>query len=246
MAWTTGLQLVKTVGRGRARLGAGRPGARALESFLAPWAALLTVHATVFGSLKHGVQQVAATFLGVLLAFVAGRSSASARCPSASRCSSAWPPGPCGGCGAETTAAATALIVLTTGYEDETGLLAERLLDTGIGVAVGLLVNLVFWAPLRDRAAAHRVGLLDDEIGALLERVADDLEHERSSEAADRWVERTHQLDDAVGQAGGVLGQARESGKLNPRPAAPGRCARPPASTRCSPAWRRRSRTPAA
>jgi len=37
-----------------------------------------------------------------------------------------------------TTAAATALVVLTAGYSDDGGMLVARLLDTGIGIAVGL------------------------------------------------------------------------------------------------------------
>src|ERR1700759_3967809 len=41
------------------------------QAFMAPWAALLTVQATVFGTLKRGVQQAAASVLGVLTAFAA-------------------------------------------------------------------------------------------------------------------------------------------------------------------------------
>jgi uncharacterized membrane protein YgaE (UPF0421/DUF939 family) len=51
-----------------------------------------------------------------------------------------------------TTAAATALVVLLTGYSDDAGLVFTRLLDTGIGIAVGLLVNLLVWPPLRAAA----------------------------------------------------------------------------------------------
>ena len=53
-----------------------------------------------------------------------------------------------------TTAAATALVVLTTGVSDDTSVLFSRLIDTGIGIAVGLLVNLLVWPPLRLAIAA--------------------------------------------------------------------------------------------
>src|SRR5689334_23598583 len=42
------------------------------QPFLAPWAALLTVHATVYRTFARGLQQVTAAVLGVLLAFVVG------------------------------------------------------------------------------------------------------------------------------------------------------------------------------
>ena len=42
------------------------------QPFLAPWAALLTVHATVYRTFARGAQQVASAVLGVLLAFAAG------------------------------------------------------------------------------------------------------------------------------------------------------------------------------
>ena len=40
--------------------------------FLAPWTALLTVHATVYRSLSHGVQTSIASALGVGLSFIIG------------------------------------------------------------------------------------------------------------------------------------------------------------------------------
>src|ERR1700709_802804 len=70
--WTNALQMLQTV------LAAGNAWVLAVhvfgipQAFLAPWAALLTVHATVFRTLKRGVQQVGASVLGVLLAFAAG------------------------------------------------------------------------------------------------------------------------------------------------------------------------------
>ena len=40
---------------------------------MAPWAALLTVQATVFGTVRGGTQRAAASVLGVLIAFGAWR-----------------------------------------------------------------------------------------------------------------------------------------------------------------------------
>lgn len=42
------------------------------QPFLAPWAALLVVHATVYRTMSRGVQQVLATVVAILLASVVG------------------------------------------------------------------------------------------------------------------------------------------------------------------------------
>jgi uncharacterized membrane protein YccC len=95
-------------------------------------------------------------------------------------------------------------------------MLLSRLLDTGIGIAVGLLVNLLVWPPLRDRSAAHQIDALDDRIGELLSEMAEGGDPEA-------WIARTREIDDDIDSAWGVVRQARESGRLNPRRAARGR-----------------------
>src|SRR3954449_13373578 len=71
VVWTTTTQLVKTT---VAAVVAWTLAVRVFhfqQAFLAPWAALLTVHATVFRTLRRGVQQVGATVLGVVVAVAA-------------------------------------------------------------------------------------------------------------------------------------------------------------------------------
>ena len=72
MSWTEWLQLVKTV---VAAVIAWLLAERVFDlpqSFLAPWAALLVVHATVYRTFSRGLRQVTGAVLGVLLAW-AGR-----------------------------------------------------------------------------------------------------------------------------------------------------------------------------
>src|SRR4051794_1974657 len=186
------------------------------QPFLAPWAALLTVQATVFGTLKRGLQQAAASIIGVLLAFAAGSAPGVGALSVGLVVLAGLLAGSVRGLRAETTtAAATALVVLAAGYSDDGGMLLSRLADTGVGVAVGLLVNLIVWPPLRDRSAARRIDAIDDHIGDLLVDMARDLRGGRAR--GEEWIARTNDLNGELDEAWQGLGQARESARLNPR-----------------------------
>ena len=72
VVWSDASQIVKTVAAAVIAWVIARDVLGIAQPFLAPWAALLTVHATVYRTLARGAQQVGATVLGVLLAFAAG------------------------------------------------------------------------------------------------------------------------------------------------------------------------------
>ncbi len=216
--WTSALQLAKTALAAALAWVIAHGLLDVAQPFLAPWAALLTVNATVFGTLRHGAQQVGATVVGVLVAFAAGHMFGVSALSLGIAVLIGLAAGTVRGLRAEaTTAAATAIVVLTTGYSDDGGMLAARLLDVGIGVATGLLVNLLVWPPLRDRSAAHQIDVIDDRIGELLCEIDAGLRAGRAD--IDEWIERTEALDEEIDEGRRVLGQARESGRLNPRPA---------------------------
>jgi hypothetical protein len=119
--------------------------------------------------------------------------------------------------GEGTTIAATALVVLTTGFSDNDNLLVSRLLDTAIGVGVGLLVNLVVWPPLRRRTAIAALDALDDRIGQLLTDMGDGLAAGVTPDDVDTWVDRTRELDEELDRAWSLVRQAAESARMNPR-----------------------------
>jgi hypothetical protein len=79
------------------------------------------------------------------------------------------------------------------------------------------------WPPLRDRAAARHIDVIDDRLGELLVRMAEQIEEGCDPDKADDWIEHSDRLDDDVDRAWRVLAEARESGRLNPRPTAPRR-----------------------
>ncbi len=216
--WTNALQIVKTVAAAVIAWVLAVYVFDIEQAFLAPWAALLTVHATVYRTFRRGAQQVGATVLGVLVAFALGSLLGLNALSLGLTILVALVAGSVRGLRAEsTTAAATALVVLTTGASDEAGALLTRLADTGIGIAVGLLINLLVWPPLRDRSAAAHVDAIDDRLGELLSEIAATLRGSVGDEDVDGWTTRTSELDGDIERAWGVVRQARESGKLNPR-----------------------------
>ncbi|HET7193930.1 MAG TPA: aromatic acid exporter family protein [Nocardioides sp.] len=201
LAWVLAVELVGTT-----------------QSFLAPWAALLVVQATVFRTFSQGARQVAAAVGGVVLAWSVGNLVG----PDVAALGAVVFLGLLLGSsrfleGEATTAAATGLVVLTTGFADDQHVLVDRLLDTGIGIAVGLIVNVAVWPPLRRRTAIAALDDLDDRIGALLVEVADGVGGECSRDDVAGWLETTRDLDELIDRAWAMVRQARESAVLNPR-----------------------------
>lgn len=188
------------------------------QPFLAPWSALLTVHATVYRSVSRGAQQVGSTVLGVLLSFVLAEllgingltlflamlvALLLARV------------GPLRDEGV--TVATTALFVLTTGYGQQENMLGDRILATVLGIGVGVLVNLLVLPPLNHRSAAQHVDTIDDRLGRLLCGIAESLRRNDSDEAVADWIDETRHLDKELDHAWQSIGYARESTRLNPR-----------------------------
>ncbi|MFZ0388541.1 MAG: aromatic acid exporter family protein [Solirubrobacteraceae bacterium] len=221
VSWSNASQLAKTVLAAVAAWVLAVDVLHLSQAFMAPWAALLTVQTTVFGTVRGGRQQAAASVLGVLIAFGAWRLLGLNAASLGLAVLAGLIVGSIRGVRAETTTAATALVVLTTGYLNNGNMLVARLEDTGIGIAVGLLVNLLVWPPLRDRSAARQIDVIDDRVGQLLADMAEQFRH--GSADPDDWIARTSELGNDVNRAWRVLEEARESGRFNPRRATAGR-----------------------
>lgn len=219
--WTEVLQLVKTV---VAAVAAWVLAARVFElpqAFLAPFAALLVVHSTVYRTFSRGLRQVAGAVLGVLLAWAVGSYLGLNTVAVSVLLVAGLLIGSLRWFRDETTAvAATGLIVLTTGFSTHDMVLLDRLFDTTIGIVVGLAVNMVVWPPLRDYSAARAIDAVDDGVGELLCRIADELHEAVDAEQVSGWVDRTRELDEDIETAWALLRQSRESGRFNPRRAA--------------------------
>ncbi|MFZ1997531.1 MAG: FUSC family protein [Solirubrobacteraceae bacterium] len=223
LMWAEASQLAKTVGAAVVAWVLAVHVFHLSQAFMAPWAALLTVHATVFGTLQRAAQQAGASVLGVLIAAGASQLFGASALALGATVVAGMLAGGVPGLRAPMTTATTAVVVLTTGYVGRGGMLADRLIDTGIGIAVGLLVNLLVWPPLRDRAAARHIDVIDDRLGELLTKIAGALGEGCATEAADDWIVHTRRLDGGIDRAWHVLEEARQSGRLNPRRAVPAR-----------------------
>src|SRR4051794_12591778 len=146
------------------------------QPFLAPWAAVLVVHATVYRTVSRGGQQVVATFLGVILAWAAGTVLGTGPVSMGLMLAVGYLLGRHRWLAQEsTTIATTGVVVLATNAITDNDLLLSRLVDTSVGVVVGLAVNLLVWPPLRDRMAWTQAHRLPRELADLLGKIASGL-----------------------------------------------------------------------
>ncbi len=192
------------------------------QAFLAPWAAVLVVHSTIHRTLARGAQQVSATFLGVFLAWLAGQLFGLGALAMGAMLLVAFGVGRVRWWRDEAmTIGTTGIVVLATNAIGDANVLAGRLLDTSIGVVVGLAVNLFVWPPLRDRAAWSRLDQLPLDLCEVLDELASGLGPELAPDQAEQWVVRLRAVDVRVDEAWGLVRQARESSRLNPRRSRP-------------------------
>ena len=221
LRWSSLIQLLKTVVAAVIAWVLASQTFALPQPFLAPWAALLVVHATVYRTFSRGLKQVAGAVLGVLLAWAVGNIWGLSTVAVAALLAAGLLVGTVRWFRDESTAvAATGLIVLTTGFSTQDQVLVDRLYDTAIGIGVGLAVNLLVWPPMRDLSAARAIEAIGARVGTLLSDMAAQLRTSCDEEQVAEWVNRTRDLDDELDQAWALLRQAKESGRLNPRRAA--------------------------
>ncbi|GAA0979828.1 hypothetical protein ENKNEFLB_02253 [Nocardioides aquaticus] len=188
------------------------------QPFLAPWAALLTVHATVRTSVWRGGQTVVATFLGIIVSFLAvvtlggGVVSLGAAVLVGlllARLTAIRAEG--------VTVATTALFVLTSSADGASIVLLHRFADTLLGVAVGVAVNFLVVPPLDDRLTERQLDQVDRRLGNLLRRIADDLSLPASNEHAQAWIDETRAIDADLDRGEELLRHSRDSQRYNVR-----------------------------
>lgn len=186
--------------------------------FLAPWTAILTVHATVYRSVTRGLGTIISSLIGVLLSFAIGTylgvnvwtiAAALFIGLCASRLRLLRDEG--------LAIATTALFVLGAGFSSQEPLLVDRIEEVIVGAAIGFAVNFVVIPPMRDRQAARYVDNINRRVGRVMIDMADELSTSWDTPRADAWLLETISMDDELDSAKETVRFARESSHFNPR-----------------------------
>lgn len=212
------LQILKTVIAGTAAWWFSTSVLDSQLAFLAPWTALLTVHATVHRSLSRGIQTTAASSIGVGLSFVVGYflgvslwTFALALLVGVAAARISW-------IRDEGVAiATTAIFVFGSGFDEQTPLLDDRILEVAVGVAAGVLVNLLIVPPLGDKQAGRYVDSINERMGSVLASISQEFSDSWNTDEAEAWFQETESMTRELNSAWTVVRFARESRRANPR-----------------------------
>jgi hypothetical protein len=189
---------------------------------LAPLAALLTVQVTIYRSVTVGLQRAAAVVAGVLLALLAARVLGLHAWSIGVVVSAALILGQLLRLGPQAVQVpVSALLVLALGAQSNL-YPRDRVVETLLGGAVAVVVNLVVVPPLYTRSADQELAGLADAIAGLLEDVAAGLAEAWDSARARGWLQRARRLHERIDQTRETLTQAEESVRYNPRRAVGG------------------------
>lgn len=183
-------------------------------AFMAPWTALLTVHATVHRSFSRGVQTTVSSAVGMGLAFVVIYflgvniwTFAFALFVGLLGARMSW-------IRDEGVAIATTAIFIFTAPEP---MFFDRSLELLVGVGVGIVVNLLVVPPLKNRQAAKYVDSINRRMGAVLVNMSDEFSKTWDMDSAEAWLKETDSMSEELNSAWQVVRLARESQRKNPR-----------------------------
>ena len=183
---------------------------------LAPLTALLVVQVTLYESLTSGLQRVASVVLGVLVAVVLARTVSLTW----------WSLGVVVAVGIvlgivlrlgdhRLEVPISAMLILAVG--GSRGPAYQRVWETLLGAAVGVLVHLVVAPPLYVRPAGDAVQQVADGMGQLLDDASLEIARGYGLAEAERWLDRARQHDRGIAGADRALVRSEASLRLNPR-----------------------------
>lgn len=188
------------------------------QPFLAPLAALITVHATVYRSVRSAAELSAAILAGVMLAFLTARLLGVQW----------WSLGlvlvvalvvarwhRLGDNGLQVPITALLAMTIAGGVRDTA--LEARFVESLLGAAIGAATNLLLFPPVHLRSSRDAVASSAGAVSRLLATVAAGVRDGWDTDAAQHWLDRSRRLDAYVRQARLRVDEGRESLRLNPR-----------------------------
>ncbi|MFE5508206.1 aromatic acid exporter family protein [Amycolatopsis japonica] len=185
------------------------------QPFLAPYAAVFLVQATVYRSLRGWAQQVGAVSVGVLLAAGAGQVIPSVTVALGLVIFVGLLIGSWRGFGdSGVWVGITGMLLISYGNATEPVLLADRLLETALGAGIGAVLNAMILPPLHGERLRAATSRLASAIADVLDRTADLV---RGGEAADGLDDRMEDVRSLVAEAEDAIGWTREGRYLNLR-----------------------------
>jgi uncharacterized membrane protein YgaE (UPF0421/DUF939 family) len=192
---------------------------RVLEApmaFIAPWAAVALVRATVYRSLAQSLEQFAAIALGTTLATAAGMTLGDPTLAMALVLPVTLLLGNWRKLGDQGIYGATAaLFTLTTG-DPSVDQAVARLLETLLGATVGVAVNMLVRPPVYLRDSHNSLSTALDATSDCLTRIARGLAGSWDHGDAREWDRCARRLAELVGEARDALARTEESARLNP------------------------------
>jgi uncharacterized membrane protein YgaE (UPF0421/DUF939 family) len=184
------------------------------HAVLAPVAVLITMQVTIYQTFRRGLQQVAAVLLGVIAALVIGHYVELTWYTLSILVIVALIIGRALRLGTQVNqVATTSLLVYSLGR----GYGVERIWDTLLGAAVGVVANALIVPPTYSDTAAKDLADLADDLAQLCRDVSKALSTEWSAADAKKWLERSRALRGDSADAEDIADQAEEAVRYHPR-----------------------------
>ncbi|GAB3147198.1 aromatic acid exporter family protein [Amycolatopsis stemonae] len=191
------------------------------QPFLAPYAAIFLVEATVYRSLRGWLQQVGSVATGVVIAAVAGQlipwqAVALAVVVFTGLLAGDWRHFGSSGI----WVGVTGMLLVSYGTARDPVLMGDRLLETALGAAIGVAVNTLILPPLYGERLAAAADRLATALADLLESLSDVVRVDEPGEL-DNLVSQWQDTRSQVLAAEDAVGLTREGRLLNLRRARP-------------------------
>ncbi|MHA6668328.1 FUSC family protein [Homoserinimonas sp. A447] len=193
------------------------PGTVDEYSYYAPLGALISMMPTLMGSLRASLQTVLGLAIGIGLAWAVIQSPLSGVASVPLAVGLGVLLGGLRGLGAgRDYVPIAALFVLIIGGAQADDYSLGYVVQMGVGMAIGIVVNLVIVPPLRMRESANEIIGLRQDIADNLDSMAGALMERWPPEHQD-WLDGVTSLESSLRAAEPVIEDARESRRINPR-----------------------------